>query len=297
MAKFVPNFVADGKLQEVPISEGNFIANITKQQLAVDYNGQRLSFSDFVTVATKDELDAIESPLPKLYFVEATGKLYVWGPSGWVTVGADGSLEITVQASDLQNGVYTRTWSALGLSTKMAYEIQDSEGWDITSDSRLRRKTTAAGIEIDFTDLQSSAPFTLLFSAAATNQPQMIPWVNPPAEMVKQTDFGISYELNDTTPDIAYAYNASAGAFAFWLVSADSSVTGNVVFEIFANGVSQGEFVLPVGASPSWKFVWCNASGEIKVTRKISSASDTLKSGGSTVGVIVACNVIFISLI
>ena len=67
MAKFVPNFVADSKLQEVPISEGNFIANITKQQLAVDYNGQRLAFSDFVTVKTKEELDAIESPLPKLY--------------------------------------------------------------------------------------------------------------------------------------------------------------------------------------------------------------------------------------
>ena len=297
MAKFVPNFVADDKLQEVPISEGNFIANITKQQLAVDYNGQRLTFSDFVTVKTKEELDAIESPLPKIYFVEATGKLYVWGPSGWVTVGADGSLEITVQASDLQSGVYTRTWSALGLSTKMAYEIQDSEGWDITSDSRLRRKTTAAGIEIDFTDLQDSAPFTLLFSAAATSQPQMIPWVNPPAEMVKQTEFGISYELDDTTPSIAYAYNTSASAFAFWLVSADSSVTGNVVFEIFADGISKGEFVLPVGASPSWKFIWCNASGEIKVTRKTSSASDTLKSENSAVGVIVACNVIFISLV
>ena len=36
MAKFVPNFVADNKLGDVPISEGNFIANVTKQQLAVD---------------------------------------------------------------------------------------------------------------------------------------------------------------------------------------------------------------------------------------------------------------------
>lgn len=297
MAKFVPNFVADSKLGDVPISEGNFIANVTKQQLAVDYNGQRLTFSDFITVATKEELDAIESPLPKLYFVEATSKLYVWGPSGWVTVGADGSLEITVQASDLQNGIYNRTWSALGLSTKMAYEIQDSEGWDITSDSRLRRKTTAAGIEIDFSDLQDSAPFTLLFSSAATNQPQMIPWVNPPAEMIKQTEFGISYELNDTTPEINYAYNMSTAAFAFWLVSADSEVSGNVVFEILADDVSKGEFVLPAGASPSWKFIWCDASGKIKIVRKISSANDTLKSEGSTVGVIVACNVAFISLV
>ena len=295
MAKFVPNFVSDNKLQDVPLSEGNFIANITKQQLAVDYNGQRLSFSDLITVAAKEELDAIASPLPKLYFVESTGKLYVYGPSGWVSVSSDGSLEVTIQASDLSSGIYATTWAALGLSGKTAYEIQDSEGWDITSDSRIRRKTTDTGIEIDFSDLQDAAPFILLFQASI-NQPQTIPWVNPPAESNVSTDFGLGYKLDDTTPSMAYSYNMSVSAFALRLVSANPAITGNVVIEVLANGISQGEFVLPVGTSPAWSHIRCNASGPIQLQRKISSASDTLKSEGATVALIVTSSIAFISM-
>ncbi len=86
MAFFAPIEAVSSRLNEIPISNGNFIINITDGQLLYDaYNNKRISISSISFIDTEAELLSSTGAKNRLYIAKNTGIIYYWIGS-WCSV-------------------------------------------------------------------------------------------------------------------------------------------------------------------------------------------------------------------
>lgn len=86
--KFIPKARNANAIPEEPFSNGSLIAATDTGELYVDYNGARMRIGDVITLETEAQRLATLAPLPKLYYVTETGKLWRFADD-WVCVNPD----------------------------------------------------------------------------------------------------------------------------------------------------------------------------------------------------------------
>ena len=75
--------------QTAPVNDGQFIVATDSRELFYDNGTLRIPLADIVFLNTEEERASILAPLPKFYFVIATGKLYVWDGTIWTIINDD----------------------------------------------------------------------------------------------------------------------------------------------------------------------------------------------------------------
>ena len=78
MPNFKPRLGTKFQVQTAPVNDGQFIVATDSRELFYDNGTLRIPLADIVFLNTEEERASILAPLPKFYFVIATGKLYVW---------------------------------------------------------------------------------------------------------------------------------------------------------------------------------------------------------------------------
>ena len=101
--KFIPKARNANAIPEEPFSNGSLIAATDTGELYVDYNGARMRIGDVITLETEAQRIATLAPLPKLYYVTETGKLWRFADD-WVCVNPDAIEADTVKAYIVQAG-------------------------------------------------------------------------------------------------------------------------------------------------------------------------------------------------
>ena len=86
--KFIPKARNANAISNEPFSNGSLIAATDTGELYVDYNGARMRIGDVITLETEAQRIATLAPLPKLYYVTETGKLWRFADD-WVCVNPD----------------------------------------------------------------------------------------------------------------------------------------------------------------------------------------------------------------
>ena len=86
--KFIPKARNANAIPEEPFSNGSLIAATDTGELYVDYNGARMRIGDVITLETEAQRIATLAPLPKLYWVAETGKLWRFADD-WVCINPD----------------------------------------------------------------------------------------------------------------------------------------------------------------------------------------------------------------
>ena len=101
--KFIPKARNANAIPEEPFSNGSLIAATDTGELYVDYNGARMRIGDVITLETESQRIATLAPLPKLYWVAETGKLWRFADD-WVCINPDDIEADTVKADIVQAG-------------------------------------------------------------------------------------------------------------------------------------------------------------------------------------------------
>ena len=101
--QFIPKARNANAIPEEPFSNGSLIAATDTGELYVDYNGARMRIGDVITLETEAQRIATLAPLPKLYYVTETGKLWRFADD-WVCVNPDDIEADTVKAYIVQAG-------------------------------------------------------------------------------------------------------------------------------------------------------------------------------------------------
>ena len=101
--KFTPKARNANAIPEEPFSNGSLIAATDTGELYVDYNGARMRIGDVITLETEAQRIATLAPLPKLYWVAETGKLWRFADD-WVCINPDAIEADTVKADIVQAG-------------------------------------------------------------------------------------------------------------------------------------------------------------------------------------------------
>ena len=83
MPNFKPRLGTKFQAQTAPVNDGQFIVATDSRELFYDNGTLRIPLADIVFLNTEEERASILAPLPKFYFVIATGKLYVWDGTIW----------------------------------------------------------------------------------------------------------------------------------------------------------------------------------------------------------------------
>lgn len=89
MPNFKPRLGTKFQAQTAPVNDGQFIVATDSRELFYDNGTLRIPLADIVFLNTEEERASILAPLPKFYFVIATGKLYVWDGTIWTIINDD----------------------------------------------------------------------------------------------------------------------------------------------------------------------------------------------------------------
>lgn len=89
MAEFKPRLGTRYQAQLSPVEDGQFIVATDSRELFYDDGALRIPLADIVFLNTEAERRAVLAPLPKFYFVIASGKLYVWDGTIWTAINGD----------------------------------------------------------------------------------------------------------------------------------------------------------------------------------------------------------------
>ena len=79
------------------IVDGQFIIATDSRQIFLDSGNRRLPLTDLVVVATEEERLDIAEPLPKLYLVTETGRIYYYCADGGWKKFSGPDLQVLVQ--------------------------------------------------------------------------------------------------------------------------------------------------------------------------------------------------------
>lgn len=108
------SFKRGSNLNNLAITDGQFIVNTAERSIYVDVGTQRLRIGDFVSVANTDALPASANETA-LYYVEDINCLAKWNGSGWTQINRDsGAVNFTVTGdgnavTDVSYDAKTRT--------------------------------------------------------------------------------------------------------------------------------------------------------------------------------------------
>jgi len=89
MAEFKPRLGTRYQAQLSPVVDGQFIVATDSRELFYDDGSLRIPLADIVFLNTEAERLGVLAPLPKFYFVIASGKLYVWDGTIWNAINDD----------------------------------------------------------------------------------------------------------------------------------------------------------------------------------------------------------------
>lgn len=92
------SFKRGSNLNNLAITDGQFIVNTTERSIYVDVGTERLRIGDFVSVANIDALPAVGGHATALYYVEDINCLAKWDGSSWIQINRDtGVKEVKVE--------------------------------------------------------------------------------------------------------------------------------------------------------------------------------------------------------
>lgn len=89
MPNFTPTLGTKYQTQLSPVRDGQFIVATDSHELYYDDGSLRIPLADIVFLNTEEERDLILAPLPKFYFVIASGALYVWDGTVWSAINGE----------------------------------------------------------------------------------------------------------------------------------------------------------------------------------------------------------------
>lgn len=199
----------------------------------------------------------------------------IQGPQGAiVTGGLDYAFATTTETG---NSV-TFTLEALGVSSQCEWDVINSDGLNVTGDVRISRQWTDAGYIVTFAGGWPEGSWKLRPAGIKGNDGTTTPAVD---HVYYSETYGTVIYLDDDNAIQVVGYQGDAWrTIELYLVSADSSVAGNIVLELGEN-----RLVAPVTATLS-KLTWnlqTPTAGNISVTRNYIDSEDTLKDGDSVV--------------
>ena len=94
------SFKRGSNLNNLAITDGQFIVNTAERSIYVDVGSERLRIGDFVSVANTDALPAAGGHATALYYVEDINCLAKWDGSSWIQINRDtGVKEVKVEGT------------------------------------------------------------------------------------------------------------------------------------------------------------------------------------------------------
>lgn len=126
-----------GKIDELPIKNGQLIFIQDKQLIAFDYNGKRRKYSQIVELNTEQERKSILAPITGMYyFVLESGVLWTY-QNGWIPIN---SVSFKIEGSiTLQEFSFTDDGNenVTIMSPDMSFEDDGNGNVTITSSLRF----------------------------------------------------------------------------------------------------------------------------------------------------------------
>ena len=166
--KFIPKARNANAIPEEPFSNGSLIAATDTGELYVDYNGARMRIGDVIALETEAQRIATLAPLPKLYWVAETGKLWRFADD-WVCVNPDAIEADTVKADIVQAG---RRYYNVATVVSRAYV------YEIVIKTRIPKADQASINAIYLYGVCGNHVVNTMFSTYWQNDSVKFPWRN-----------------------------------------------------------------------------------------------------------------------
>lgn len=190
--------------------------------------------------------------------------------------------------SDLVNGVLTKTLAELGLEAEAPVLIYDNQGYDVSSDSRIISRWNAGTLTVNFSAVGDiSGEWKLRFAGGTHTEKVMISYAY--ATPLVELDATPCHYLDATYTDLRFVdFVRNASYVKFYVRSASSSITGNIVITPKVGSVAQTSVVIPVTATDTLQTITFDSpvTGMLTFTREIGDERDTLKDTDPVTAVI-----------
>ena len=216
--------------------------------------------------------------------------------------GADGAiitdvLEIPFETTVETGETVVMTSDDLGVSGKCEFDLIDSAGYNISADSRLRRRWTDSGYELTFAGGWPVASWVLKPRGIKGRDGAIIDR-NPVMEFtVADSTWGRCVYLDETTPVLTLADHIhSAQSVRFRIESANTGFSGNVVLTPILGGVERDAVVCPTGEWSEISFAdlgSAGANGSFSLRRETEDERDTLRDGSTITAIVTVLEVVY----
>lgn len=225
--------------------------------------------------------------------------------SAWITLprGEDGepgipgaiitdALEIPFETTAETGETIVLSSEQLGIEGKCEFDLIDAGGFNVSADSRLRRRWTDSGYELSFTGGWPVASWILKPRGIKGADGEPGPDRNPVVEFtVADPDFGRCVWLSEATPLLTFADRVyGARTVRMLIVSGDTTLPGNAVLIPVVAGVEQSPVTVSAGVEPAWVEISLGdsgISGSLAFRRDYESSEDTLSGEGAVVALVV----------
>lgn len=228
------------------------------------------------------------------------GKQGPQGPAG--QDGTDGAivtdvLEIPFETTAETGETVVMTSDDLGVSGKCEFDLIDSAGYNISADSRLRRRWTGSGYELTFAGGWPAASWVLKPRGIKGRDGAIIDR-NPVMEFtVADSTYGRCVYLDETTPVLTLADHIhSAQSVRFRIESANAGFSGNVVLTPILGGVERDAVVCATGEWSAISFADLGsngANGSFSLRRETTDERDTLRDGSTITAIVTVLEVVY----
>lgn len=189
------------------------------------------------------------------------------------------------------------TKEQLGVSSECEFDIIDSDGYNVSSDSRISRRWTNSGYEITFSGGWPTSSWTLKPHGQNGKDGVSIDR-NPIMEFTFLDEkYGRCVYLDDTTPNMVLTDNVYyAKKVRMRIESSNDSFSGNVVIIPVVNGVELEPHVCGTGNWSEISFSSLGggvATGSLSFRRDTNNELDTLKDGTVITAVVTVLEVVY----
>lgn len=189
------------------------------------------------------------------------------------------------------------TKEQLGVSSECEFDIIDSDGYNVSCDSRISRRWTESGYEITFSGGWPTSSWTLKPHGQNGKDGVSIDR-NPMMEFTFLDEkYGRCVYLDDTTPNMVLTDNVYyAKKVRMRIESSNDSFSGNVVIIPVVNGVELEPYVCGTGNWSEISFSSLEgevATGSLSFRRDTNNELDTLKDGTVITAVVTVLEVVY----
>lgn len=189
------------------------------------------------------------------------------------------------------------TKEQLGVSSECEFEIIDSDGYNVSCDSRISRRWTDSGYEITFSGGWPTSSWILKPHGQNGKDGVSIDR-NPVMEFTFLDErYGRCVYLDDTTPNVVLADHVYyAKSVRMRIESANESFSGNVVIIPILNGVELEPHVCGTGNWSEISFSYLDggsATGSLSFKRDTGNTLDTLKDGTVITAIVTVLEVVY----